>query len=321
MRWEDYRRSDNVEDRRDERGGFETGGMQVPFGGGGLGIGGLIVVGIIALALSVDPRALIGNLDQVMSQPRYEERGRPPMRPDGPARRDGPMRPDGPGRPKAGAPLDQTGQFVAAVLAQTEDVWKQVFKQSGQTYREPRLVLFANAVQSACGFGQAATGPFYCPQDQRVYLDISFFRTLRERFKAPGDFAAAYVIAHEVGHHVQNLMGILPRVTQQRQRAQKVEANALSVKLELQADCLAGVWAFHADSKLKVLEPGDLEKALAAAGAVGDDRLQRQTQGRVAPESFTHGTSAQRQAWFTTGVKTGSVQRCNTFAPDAKPGT
>ncbi len=308
MRWEDYRRSDNVEDRRDERGGFETGGMRIPLGGGGLGIGGLIIVGIIALALGIDPTVLIGNLDQVLSQPRYQEQGRPPMRPGGPAR---------PTSQPKGAPVDQTGQFVAAVLAQTEDVWKQVFTASGQTYKEPRLVLFSNAVQSACGFGQAATGPFYCPQDQRVYFDISFFRTLRERFKAPGDFAAAYVIAHEVGHHVQNLMGILPRVTQQRQRAQKTEANALSVKLELQADCLAGVWAFHADSKLKVLEPGDLEKALAAAGAVGDDRL---TQGRVAPESFTHGTSAQRQAWFTTGVKTGSVQRCNTFAPDAKPG-
>ena len=237
------------------------------------------------------------------------------------ARRWGPTgrRRDGPARPKAGPPIDQTGQFVASVLAQTEDVWKQVFRQSGQTYKEPRLVLFANAVQTACGFGQAATGPFYCPQDQRVYLDISFFRTLRERFKAPGDFAAAYVIAHEVGHHVQNLMGILPRVTRERQRAQKAESNALSVKLELQADCLAGVWAYHADSKLKVLEPGDLEKALAAAGAVGDDRLQRQMQGRVAPESFTHGTSAQRVAWFTTGVKTGSVQRCDTFAADAKP--
>ena len=303
MRWEDYRRSDNVEDRRDERGGFETGGMRVPLGGGGLGIGGIIIVGIIALALGIDPSVLIGNLDQVMNQPQFEQRGRAPTQ----------TQP----RP-ATQPTDQTGRFVAAVLAQTEDVWKQVFKASGQTYKEPRLVLFANAVQSACGFGQAATGPFYCPQDQRVYIDISFFRTLRERFKAPGDFAAAYVIAHEVGHHVQNLMGIMPRVSEQRQRAQKAEANALSVKLELQADCLAGVWAFHADSKLKVLEPGDVEKALAAAGAVGDDRL---TQGRVAPESFTHGTSAQRQAWFTTGVKTGSVQRCNTFAPDAKPTT
>jgi len=309
MRWEDYRRSDNVEDRRDERGGFETGGMQIPLGRGGLGIGGLIIVGIIALALGIDPSVLIGNLDQVMNQPQFEQRGRPPMRPDGPTRPTA--------QPKA-APTDQTGQFVAAVLAQTEDVWKQVFKQSGQTYREPRLVLFANAVQSACGFGQAATGPFYCPQDQRIYLDISFFRTLRERFKAPGDFAAAYVVAHEVGHHVQNLMGIMPRVMQERQRLPPAQANALSVRLELQADCFAGVWAYHADTKLKVLEPGDVEKALAAASAIGDDRL---TQGRVAPESFTHGTSAQRQAWFTTGVKTGSVQRCNTFAPDAKPAT
>jgi len=304
MRWEDYRRSDNVEDRRDERGGFETGGMQIPLGRGGLGIGGLIIVGIIALALGIDPSVLIGNLDQVMNQPQFQQPGRAPT----------PTRP----RPTT-QPTDQTGRFVAAVLAQTEDVWKQVFKQSGQTYKEPRLVLFANAVQTACGFGQAATGPFYCPQDQRVYLDISFFRTLRERFKAPGDFAAAYVVAHEVGHHVQNLMGIMPRVMQERQRLPPAQANALSVRLELQADCFAGVWAYHADTKLKVLEPGDVEKALAAASAIGDDRLQRQSQGRVVPESFTHGTSAQRQAWFTTGVKTGSVQRCNTFAPDAKP--
>jgi len=304
MRWEDYRRSDNVEDRRDERGGFETGGMQIPLGRGGLGIGGLIIVGIIALALGIDPSVLIGNFDQVMNQPQFQQPGRAPT----------PTRP----RPTT-QPTDQTGRFVAAVLAQTEDVWKQVFKQSGQTYKEPRLVLFANAVQTACGFGQAATGPFYCPQDQRVYLDISFFRTLRERFKAPGDFAAAYVVAHEVGHHVQNLMGIMPRVMQDRQRLPPAQANALSVRLELQADCFAGVWAFYADTKLKVLEPGDVEKALAAASAIGDDRLQRQSQGRVVPESFTHGTSAQRQAWFTTGVKTGSVQRCNTFAPDAKP--
>ena len=306
MRWEDYRRSDNVEDRRDERGGFETGGMQIPLGRGGLGIGGLIIVGIIALALGIDPSVLIGNLDQVMNQPQFQQPGRAPT----------PTRP----RPTT-QPTDQTGRFVAAVLAQTEDVWKQVFKQSGQTYKEPRLVLFANAVQTACGFGQAATGPFYCPQDQRVYLDISFFRTLRERFKAPGDFAAAYVVAHEVGHHVQNLMGIMPRVMQERQRLPPAQANALSVRLELQADCFAGVWAFYADTKLKVLEPGDVEKALAAASAIGDDRLQWQSQGRVVPESFTHGTSAQRQAWFTTGVKTGSVQRCNTFAQDAKPAT
>jgi predicted metalloprotease len=286
--------------------------MQVPIGRGGLGIGGLIIVGIIALALGIDPSVLIGNLDQVMNQPQFEQRGRPPMGPGGPTR---PTT-----QPKA-APTDQTGQFVAAVLAQTEDVWKQIFKDTGQTYREPRLVLFANAVQSACGFGQAAMGPFYCPQDQRVYLDISFFRVLRERFRAPGDFAAAYVVAHEVGHHVQNLMGIMPRVMEQRQRLPQPQANALSVRLELQADCFAGVWAHFADTKLKVLEPGDVEKALAAASAIGDDQLQRQTQGRVAPESFTHGTSAQRVAWFTTGVKTGSVQRCNTFAPDAKPAT
>ena len=303
MRWDDYRSSDNVEDRRGERGGFETGGMRVPLGGGGLGIGGLIIVGIIALALGIDPSVLIGNLDQVMNQPQFQQPGRAPV-PGGPAR---------PTTPPKGAPTDQTGRFVAAVLAQTEDVWKQVFKDTGQTYREPRLVLFSNAVQSACGFGQAATGPFYCPLDQRVYLDISFFRVLRDRFQAPGDFAAAYVVAHEVGHHVQYLLGIMQRVTQERQRLPQAQGNALSVRLELQADCFAGVWAHYADTKLKVLEPGDVEKALAAASAIGDDRLQRQTQGRVAPESFTHGTSAQRQKWFAAGFRSGKLSDCDTF--------
>ena len=203
------------------------------------------------------------------------------------------------------------------MLAQTEDVWKQVFKDSGQTYREPRLVLFANAVQSACGFGQAATGPFYCPQDQRVYFDISFFRTLRERFRAPGDFAAAYVIAHEVGHHVQNLMGILPRVT--RAAAARAEGGGERALGEAGAAGRLSRGRVGLSRRQQAQGAGARRRGKGAGGGRRGRRRPAEPQGRVAPESFTHGTSAQRQAWFTTGVKTGSIQRCNTFAPDAKP--
>jgi hypothetical protein len=269
-------------------------------GRGGLGIGGLVVVGILAWALGIDPRILIGGLEMLDSGRTQFEQTRAPA----------------PG--KVGVPDDRLGKFVAATLAQTEDVWRQVFAAGGKRYEDPRLVLFSGATRSACGFAQSAMGPFYCPPDKRVYLDLSFFRDLSERFRAPGEFAAAYVIAHEIGHHVQNLIGILPQVQRQMQAAPKAQANALSVRLELQADCFAGVWAHHADTKLKVLEPGDVEKALAAASAIGDDRLQRQTQGTVVPESFTHGTSQQRVAWFTTGMKSGAMNSCNTFAQGAR---
>jgi predicted metalloprotease len=303
MRWEDYRRSENIEDRRGDDAGPGMGRMPIPLpiGGGRLGLGGLIIVGIIALALGVDPRLLIGSTDELLRQPRFEERYRVPT--STPARK--------------GAPQDQLGQFVAAVLAQTEDVWKKLFEQEGRRYQEPRLVLFSGATQSACGFAQSAMGPFYCPPDRRVYLDLSFFRDLRDRFRAPGEFAQAYVIAHEIGHHVQNLLGILPRVQEQRRTLPKAEGNRLSVRLELQADCFAGVWAHHADARFRILEPGDVEKALAAANAVGDDRLQRRTQGTAVPDSFTHGTSAQRMSWFQNGLKSGSAARCNTFAAGA----
>jgi predicted metalloprotease len=298
MKWEDYRQSDNIEDRRgDGGGGF---GLPIPMGrgGGGLGIGGLIIVGLLAWFLGIDPRIIV-SIDEVLNNPQFQQ-----QRPIPPSA-------------KQGAPSDQLGRFVAATLAQTEDVWRQVFAASGQRYEEPRLVLFSGATRSACGAAQSAMGPFYCPVDKRVYLDTSFFRDLAQRFRAPGEFAAAYVIAHEVGHHVQNLLGILPRVQQQRRAASPAQSNALSVRTELQADCFAGVWAHYADSKLKVLEPGDIEKALAAASAIGDDRLQRQTQGTIVPESFTHGTSKQRMTWFMNGVKSGSIQRCNTFAEGA----
>jgi predicted metalloprotease len=297
MRWEDYRRSDNVEDRRD---GGPGPGLPIPMGTGGLGIGGIIIVGIIALALGVDPRMLIGNIDQVLNQPQFEQRYRVP-----------------PSTTRKGPPQDQAGQFVAVVLAQTEDVWKKIFSEQNRRYEEPRLVLFANQTQSACGYAQAAVGPFYCPPDKRVYLDLAFFRELRDRFRAPGEFAQAYVIAHEIGHHIQNLLGILPRVTEQRQRLPKAQSNALSVRLELQADCFAGVWAHHADARFRILEAGDVEKALAAANAIGDDRLQKSSRGTVVPDSFTHGTSRQRVTWFSTGLKTGAMASCNTFARDA----
>ncbi|MFC5066710.1 neutral zinc metallopeptidase [Flaviflagellibacter deserti] len=283
MRWGDLRESENIEDRRGSGGGgFRMGGA------GGIGIGGLIIVGLLSWATGLDPRLILGGLEMVQGggQSRQVEG-------------------------TDGTPKDEIGKFVAAILGSTEDVWGDIFKQNGQTYQQPRLVLYSGATQTACGMGQSAMGPFYCPPDRRVYLDTSFFREMEQRFNSPGDFASAYVIAHEVGHHVQNLLGILPRVSQERERSSPVEANQLSVRLELQADCFAGVWA--ARSK-KSLEPGDIEEALNAATAIGDDRLQRQSQGRVVPDSFTHGSSAQRVRWFKTGFDAGQVRACNTFA-------
>ena len=204
--------------------------------------------------------------------------------------------------------------FVSVVLADTEDTWRELFRRMNREYRDPKLVLFSGSVQSACGIAGAASGPFYCPRDQKLYLDLTFFRELRDRFRAPGDFAQAYVIAHEVGHHVQTLLGISGQVMAERERAGRTQGNALSVRQELQADCLAGVWAHHAQQTRKILEPGDIEEALGAATAIGDDRLQRQTQGRVVPESFTHGTSAQRSRWFRQGFSAGDVGACDTFS-------
>ena len=213
----------------------------------------------------------------------------------------------------AGKPTDEMGQFVAAVLGGTEDVWMAVFQQSGSQYQKPRLVLFRGAVPTACGTGQSAMGPFYCPGDQKVYIDLSFYETLRSQLGAPGDFAQAYVIAHEVGHHVQNLMGLTQQMEQSRQRVSEREYNALSVRLELQADCFAGIWAHHNHKTNAILEPGDVEEALNAAAAIGDDAIQRKSQGQVVPDSFTHGTSEQRQRWFHKGLETGSVKACDTF--------
>ena len=210
-------------------------------------------------------------------------------------------------------PEDALARFVSTVLADTEDVWREQFAQAGGSYRDPKLVLFRGAVPTACGQGASAMGPFYCPADQKVYIDLDFYETMRTRLGAPGDFAQAYVIAHEVGHHVQNLMGVTDKVDSMRGRVSEAQQNALSVRLELQADCLAGVWAHHADAQRQILEQGDVEEALNAASQIGDDALQRKSQGTIVPESFTHGTSAQRVAWFKRGLQTGSVQQCNTF--------
>ena len=280
MRWGDERRSENVEDQR----GMSFGGIGLA--GGGIGT---IVIVVVALLLGVDPRAILQQTSQNAA----------------PTQQSGPV--------QSTPEEDKLKDFVSAVLGSTEDTWGELFKQSGRQYVDPKLVLFRGAVQSACGFAQAAVGPFYCPGDQKVYIDLGFYEELRNRFHAPGDFAEAYVIAHEVGHHVQNLLGISDKVAQAQQRGSREQANALSVRVELQADCLAGVWANHADASRHILERGDLESGLNAASAIGDDRVQMQSRGYVSPESFTHGSSQQRVRWFKRGLETGSVKECDTF--------
>ncbi|WP_371348674.1 neutral zinc metallopeptidase [Ancylobacter sp. IITR112] len=293
MRWEDFRRSGNIEDRRG--GGFSGGGM----GRGGLGIGGLIIVGLIAWATGINPAVLIGGAEILLG--------------DGsPSNQTSPQRQSAPPR-NLSAEDQRLGDFAAVVLAQTEDVWTPIFKGEGATYREPGMVLFTGSTSSACGAADSAIGPFYCPRDQKVYLDTSFFKDLQRRFKAPGDFAAAYVIAHEVGHHVENQIGLLEKVQARQRQASRSEANLLSVRVELMADCLAGVWAHHADAQWRILEDGDIEEAMNAAAAIGDDRLQKQAQGFVVRDSFTHGSSAQRVKWFRQGLDKGSLTQCNTF--------
>lgn len=291
MKWEDFRSSGNVEDRR---------GMGMPRAAGGLGIGTIIVVGLVGWALGINPLVLLSGLEAIQGGGSGYEQSAQPQGQQGAG--------------KQGAPSDQLGRFAATVLAQTEDVWTDIFQQQGRTYKDPTMVLFSGATRSACGGASSAMGPFYCPLDQKVYLDLTFFQEMKTRFRAPGDFANAYVIAHEVGHHVQNLLGILPKVQEaQRAAGSRAEANALSVRTELMADCFAGVWANHANERFRILEPGDVEEALNAASAIGDDRLQKQSQGMVVPDSFTHGTSQQRVTWFTRGLKTGSMQQCNTL--------
>lgn len=278
MRWKGRKQSAHVEDRRGV-------GAGPKLAGGGIGLVLLIGVGLF---LGVDPGTL---LEAVETQQRAS-----PTR-----------------TPRQRALEDEQAQFVSVVLADTEDTWSDIFRAAGRSYAKPTLVLFSGAVQSACGLAQAAVGPFYCPRDQKVYIDLSFYSDLQNRFRAPGDFAQAYVIAHEVGHHVQTLLGISQKVHREKSRVSDVEANQLSVRQELQADCFAGIWAFHADRTRNLLESGDIEEGLNAASAIGDDRLQRQAQGYVTPESFTHGSSAQRVRWFKRGYELGDVSQCDTF--------
>lgn len=295
MRWRGERQSDNIDDQRGA-GGF-GGGMPRRVGmgvkAGGLGGFGLIILVILALVFGVDPSALLQMVPSGQSPATYT--GSPSS------------------SPSQSAGHNEMKQFVATVLGSTEDVWNSMFKKMGGQYQDPTLVMFSGMVRSACGMAQSASGPFYCPLDHKLYLDTSFFDELDRRFGAPGDFAQAYVIAHEVGHHVQNLLGILPKVEQMKQQVSRTDANALSVMVELQADCFAGVWANQAQQVKKILEAGDIEEGIRAAGAVGDDRIQKQTQGYVVPDAFTHGSSAQRAAWFRKGLQSGDLRSCDTF--------
>jgi hypothetical protein len=298
MRWDDFRRSGNVEDDRDGGGG---GGFGMPMGRGGLGIGTVVVLSLIGYAFGIDPSVLIGGAEILSGGgSQYQQPYREPSR-------------------RTGAPSDNTGQFVAAVLGNTEDVWIEIFRASGRDYKAAALRLYRGGEQGGCGMASAAMGPFYCPRDKRIYLDTSFFRDMQVRFHGCSgkacEFAEAYVIAHEVGHHVQDLLGILPKAQSAQQAAgSKAAANRIQVRIELQADCLAGVWAYHSDQKWKSIEPGDVQAALQTASAIGDDRLQKQSQGYVVPDAFTHGTSEQRQRWFTKGLKEGKISSCDTFA-------
>lgn len=299
MLWKGRRQSGNVEDLRGSGGGFSGGGMRFPGGGfpgggrrggGGLSIGGLIVVGLVLWFLGINPLVLL----------------------------DGSMGGSSSGgssvieRPRGGQP-DEMRDFVATVLGDTEETWTEVFKADGKRYKATPLVLFSGQIRSACGFASAASGPFYCPGDGKIYIDLAFYDELRQTFGAPGDFAQAYVIAHEVGHHVQDLIGLLPAFNERRQRLDEAAANALSVRVELQADCYAGIWGHYAEKK-GLLERGDLEEALNAATQIGDDAIQKRTQGYVVPESFNHGSSADRKRWFKIGFDTGDAESCDTFA-------
>jgi len=289
MKWEGQRQSENVEDRRGE-GGLGGGGFRL--GGRGIGLGTVVLALVGGWIFGINPLTLLGVLGGGGSIEAPSTQQAPAQRP--PAN-------------------DAMASFVSTVLADTEDVWGAVMKTGGVAYREPKLVLFRGAVGTACGTGQSAMGPFYCPGDQKVYIDLGFFDTLRSRMGAPGDFAQAYVISHEVGHHVQNLLGITGKVDGMRGRVSETQMNALSVRVELQADCFAGVWTHHSQKGKGWLERGDVDEAMNAAAQIGDDLLQRKTQGTVVPESFTHGTSQQRQTWFRRGLETGSMAQCNTF--------
>jgi uncharacterized protein len=306
MRYDDFRRSSDIDDRRDDSGdtGGGGGGFGLPMGGGGLGIGTVIVLGLVGWAFGIDPRILIGGAEILTGgsqAPTYQT-----------DRRSTPA--------KSGAPTDEMGSMISGILGEIDDRWSEIFQASGKTFTGPRIVLFRNATNGGrCGMAQAAMGPFYCPPDKQIFLDTGFFRQVETRFHGCSGnackFTAAYIIAHEAGHHVQNLLGILPKVTAlQQQAGSKAESNALQVKIELQADCLSGVWVNHeAKKRPDFLEAGDIDAALQTASAIGDDTLQRQAQGRVVPDSFTHGSAEQRKRWFMNGYQGGTVASCNTF--------
>jgi uncharacterized protein len=308
MRYDDFRRSDDIDDRRsDDGGGMGGGGIGLPVGGGGLGIGAMIVLGLIGYAFGIDPRILIGGAEILTGG------GAPSYQSD---RRSAPT--------KTSAPTDEMGGMISGILGEIDDRWSEIFQSSGQSYSGPKIVLFRNATNGGrCGMAQSAMGPFYCPPDRQIFLDTSFFREVETRFHGCAGnackFTAAYIIAHEAGHHIQNLLGIIPRVTRlQQQAGSKAESNALQVKLELQADCLSGVWTNReAKKRPGFLEAGDVDAALTTATAIGDDTLQRQSTGRVMPDSFTHGSAAQRKQWFMTGYQQGTVKACDTFGTGA----
>jgi uncharacterized protein len=313
MRWRDREGSENVEDRRGERssrrrfpfpfpggdGGFPGRGTRIPIPtgkGGGIGIVGVLIILGLMFFFGIDPRVILdqgGGGDGGISFPRGE------------------------GQPEASGPVSaeqqEQAKFISVALKTTEEIWNDQFQRSGRTYKAPKLVLFNGDIDSACGTAVSQMGPFYCPLDAKVYIDLSFYKDLKSRFGAPGDFAQAYVIAHEVGHHIQTLLGITQQVMQAKSRSSETEGNAIQVRMELQADCLAGLWAKRAEQKLQVVEPGDIEEAMNAAAAIGDDRIQRRTQGRVVPDAFTHGTSEQRVTWFRRGFDSGEMKACDTF--------
>ncbi len=285
MQLDDQNESNNVEDRRGEGGEGGGGG----FGRGSLGIGTIVVALAASYFFGIDPSVILGFASNMENQSSGQVTSHKP-----PAN-------------------DEMARFVSKILASTESTWDPIFREGGSRYQEPKLVLFSGSTPTACGTGQSAMGPFYCPSDQKVYIDLSFYRDLKERFHAPGEFAQAYVIAHEVGHHVQNLLGISDKVHKAQQGASKARANALSVRVELQADCFAGVWGNRADAAKHIIAPGEIQQALTAASAIGDDRLQQQSQGRIVPESFTHGSSEQRMRWFKRGMDSGDLRQCDTF--------
>ena len=300
MRWDDFRQSDNVEDYRGQSGGGGGGGgFGLPGGAGGLGVGSVLVLGLVGWALGIDPRLSISGVEilQGGGPGHYQEAPRQ--------------------RPRGQAPTDESGRFIRAVLGSSEDRWKEVFEKSGKRYPPPSLAIFSGRLPSGCGMAASAMGPFYCPNDRKIYLDTSFFRDIETKFRGCQGkacrFSQAYVIAHEVGHHVQLVLGILPKVQQMQRGMDKVEANQLQVRVELQADCFAGVWANLERQKRDFLEPGDIDAALQTATAIGDDTLQRRSGGAVVPDSFTHGSAEQRKRWFMNGYNRGTIAACNTF--------